>query len=168
MNPIVRILNHRAYPVFAALLLIVAAILFTIDSSGFVALDALWLALITAGLFLLWRLLVSTQTAEMDSVQKIRSQLTNSKTPTIIEFFSSYCVGCMAMKPVLDRLEQEAGERLQIIRLNIDEEPGRTLMAEYDIVFTPTFVYFDKQGNKLRDSIGILDQARVLYDLEMS
>lgn len=168
MNPLVRIFNHRAYPVFAALLLIVAAILFTIDSNGFVALDTLWLALIAGALFLLWRLLVSNQTPEMDSVQQIRAQLTNGATPTIIEFFSSYCVGCMAMKPVLDRLEQEAGERLQIIRLNIDEEPGRTLMSEYDIVFTPTFVYFDKQGNKLRDSIGILDQARVLYDLDMS
>mgnify|MGYP001439456191 CR=1 FL=1 len=164
MRILVRVFNHRAYPVFSVVL--VGVLTYLLAVNGFSLVDALTVAAAVVILFIIWRLLVSTETGELDSVRAVREELSNGRRPTIIEFFSSYCVGCMAMKPVVDRLEAEAGDRLQIIRLNIDTEPGKTLMSEFGVVFTPTFVYFDASGNKLRESIGVLDRARVLYDLE--
>lgn len=160
----VKLVNHWFYPVACSIGL--AILLFVLRSEGYSLTEIAGLAVLVAVLILLWRLLLTRQTEEIDSVTAIRRAISNGERPTIIEFFSSYCVGCMAMKPVVARLEQEAGDRLQIIRLNIDQEPGKTLMDEFGVVFTPTFIYFDKQGNKLRDSIGVLDQARILYDLE--
>ncbi|GAB4469823.1 MAG: hypothetical protein Kow00124_05360 [Anaerolineae bacterium] len=165
MRVLVRIFNHRAYPVFSLTALAITAVLLARD--GLTVIEGAVLAALIILAYGVWRLLVTTQTHEADSIRAVRQTLANGERPTIIEFFSSYCVGCMAMKPIVDRLESEAGERLQIIRLNIDQEPGRTLMDEYGVVFTPTFVYFDKDGNKLRESIGVLDRARVLFDLDV-
>ncbi len=165
MRVLVRIFNHRAYPVFSLTALAITAVLFARD--GLTVIEGAVLAALIALAYGVWRLLVTSQTQEADSIRAVRQALANGERPTIIEFFSSYCVGCMAMKPIVDRLESEAGERLQIIRLNIDQEPGRTLMDEYGVVFTPTFVYFDKDGHKLRESIGVLDRARVLFDLDV-
>ncbi|HEC23113.1 MAG TPA: thioredoxin [Chloroflexi bacterium] len=164
MRLLVRIFNHRSFPLIAALALIVAALIAGRD--GFSGADALILLVVAAAAVLVWRMLVTHQTESMDSLEAVREALHNGQRATVLEFFSTTCAGCLAMKPVVDRLEAEAGERLQIIRLNIDEEPGRTLMEEYGVIFTPTFIYFDPDGNKLRESIGVLDQARILFDLE--
>jgi thioredoxin-related protein len=70
------------------------------------------------------------------------------------------------VKPIVDQLEAEAGERLQLIRLDIDQEPGKSLLEDYGVLFTPTFLYFDKNGKKISESTLILDRPRILYDLE--
>ncbi len=66
------------------------------------------------------------------------------------------------MKPVVVRLEAEAVKNLQIIRLNIDM---KNLTREHNVVFTPTFIHFVPDGNKLRDNILVLARGHVLYEL---
>lgn len=164
MRVLVAILNHKAYPVFSALAL--GGLIFTLARNGITAIDILIVVLFLLAVSGIWRWLVTPQTSEMTSAEKVLQQIQASNRPTIIEFYSRYCMGCMAMKPVVDRLESEAGDRLQIVRLNIDVDPGKTLMSEYGVVFTPTFIHFDAQGRKTHESIGILDRARILYEIE--
>jgi thioredoxin 1 len=158
------IFNHKAYPLFSALLL--GGLIFALARNGITGIDILIVVLYLLGAFGLWRWLVTSQTEEMTSVEKVMQQIQTANRPTIIEFYSRYCMGCMAMKPVVDRLESDAGDRLQIVRLNIDEDPGKTLMSKYGVIFTPTFIHFDAQGQKTAESIGILDRARILYEIE--
>ena len=65
------------------------------------------------------------------------------------------------MKPVVDGLEQEFSGQLLIIRLNIQETVGRELAPLYGFEFTPTFIFFDAQGNELWREVGGLDVERV-------
>jgi thioredoxin-related protein len=65
------------------------------------------------------------------------------------------------MKPVVDELENELGDRILFIRLNIQEKVGRELAPVYGFEFTPTFIYFDGQGNELWRQVGGLDTQRV-------
>ena len=59
------------------------------------------------------------------------------------------------MKPAVDRLEQEInsqvsiGKKIRFIRLNIQETVGMELAPVYGFEFTPTFIYFDAQGNEV-------------------
>ena len=164
MRVFAAIFNHKTYPIFSVLLL--GGLIFALARNGISGFDILIVALYLLGAFGLWRILVTSQTEEMTSVEKVLHQIQIANRPTIVEFYSRYCMGCMAMKPVVDRLESEAGERLQILRLNIDEDPGKTLMSEYGVIFTPTFIHFDAQGQKTSESIGVLDRARILYEIE--
>lgn len=66
----------------------------------------------------------------------------------------------------MDELEKELGDQILIIRLNIQEEVGRELAPIYDFKFTPTFIYFDENGNELWREVGGLDPERVRESLE--
>lgn len=65
------------------------------------------------------------------------------------------------MKPVVDELEEELGKDILIIHINIQEEVGMELAPVYDFEFTPTFIYFDAQGNELWRMVGEFDPQRV-------
>jgi thioredoxin-related protein len=65
------------------------------------------------------------------------------------------------IKPVVDELERELGDAIHIIRLNIQEEVGRELAPVYGFEFTPTFIYFDEEGNELWRSVGEFDPQQV-------
>lgn len=64
------------------------------------------------------------------------------------------------MKPIVDGLEQELEGQLLIIRLNIQESVGRELAPVYGFEYTPTFIFFDAQGNELWREVGSLDVKR--------
>jgi thioredoxin-related protein len=66
----------------------------------------------------------------------------------------------------VDELENEVGDRILFIRLNIQEEVGRELAPVYDFEFTPTFIYFEGDGNELWREVGSLDAQRVRDSLE--
>lgn len=164
MRLLVSIFNHRTYPLSISILLIGLTVLLALD--GLTVLDE---GLVVAGIvlaYVLWRLLVTSPTPHMDSLRAVEEQIRRSDLPTIIEFYFAYCVGCMAMRPVVDRLEAEADHRLQVIRLNIAEEPGKTLMARHNVVFTPTFLTFNPEGHLIHQSVGLLDRARLLQEIE--
>lgn len=163
---LVDLVNHKFVITLSIVLLVSAAILMFQD--GVSTVDIIILVAIAAVCFIVWRVLVSRSTEGIATVQAFQEALRNGEQATLVEFFSPYCAGCLAMKPIVDQIEAEAGERLKVIRLNIDTEPGRTLVDTYSVLFTPTFVYFDKNGNKVRDSVLVLDRARLMYDLDKS
>jgi thioredoxin-related protein len=65
------------------------------------------------------------------------------------------------MKPIVDGLEQEFTGRLLFIRLNIQETVGRELAPVYHFEYTPTFIFFDAQGNEVWRQVGTLDPEKV-------
>ena len=61
----------------------------------------------------------------------------------------------------MDELEQEVGEDILVIRLNIQEEVGMELAPVYGFEFTPTFIYFDAEGIEVWRMVGDFDPQRV-------
>ena len=70
------------------------------------------------------------------------------------------------MKPIVDGIEQEYEGRLLVIRLNIQEQVGRELAPVFGFEYTPTFIFFDAQGNELWRSVGSLDLDKLRQSLE--
>ncbi|MEW5829282.1 MAG: thioredoxin family protein [Chloroflexota bacterium] len=70
------------------------------------------------------------------------------------------------MKPVVDGLEKELNGRVEFIRLNIQDEAGQELAPLYGFEYTPTFIFFDAQGNEVWREVGRLDPQRVRDALE--
>ncbi len=158
------IINHRSAITASVILLGIMILAFIRDGIGIV--EVLILVGVVIASFAIWRLRVTFPTREIDSLQAFQSTLRNGHRPTLVQLYSRYCGGCLAVKPTVDQLEAEVGERLHLIRLDIDQEPGKSLLKEHGVLFTPTFLYFDKNGNKIRESTLILDRPRILYDLE--
>lgn len=70
-------------------------------------------------------------------------------------------MACNAIKPIVDGLEQELGDSLTIIRINVQSESGRMLAKAYNFQYTPTFVFFDASGAELWREVGGLDAQKV-------
>jgi thiol-disulfide isomerase/thioredoxin len=85
--------------------------------------------------------------------------------PLLLEVQSPYCLGCVATKPAVDRLEIELHGRLVLRRVDIQSAEGRKLAGQYGIEMTPTFVFFDRSGQEQWRSVGQLDAARVRTSL---
>lgn len=66
----------------------------------------------------------------------------------------------------MDELENELGDQLLFIRLNIQEDVGRELAPVYGFEFTPTFIYFDGDGVEIWREVGGLDAQRVRESVE--
>lgn len=74
-------------------------------------------------------------------------------------------MGCMAARPIVDRLEKDFEGRLIVIRLNIQDPVGKILGERYGFKYTPTFVFLDAEGRQLWRTIGAVDPAEVQRSL---
>jgi thiol-disulfide isomerase/thioredoxin len=158
------VINHRS--AITSMVIILAFLTLGLSREGISVVDILILVGVLVAGYVVWRLRTTSPTQEVNSLSAFQDRLRNGSRPTLIQLYSRYCAGCLAVKPTVDRLEVEAGDRLQLIRLDIDEEPGKLLLKEYGVTFTPTFIYFDKDGKKIQESTLVLDRPRILYDLE--
>lgn len=66
----------------------------------------------------------------------------------------------------MDGIEREQNGKLQVIRLNMQDQPGRELAREYGALVTPTFIYLDAQGVEEWRQVGSIDAERVRASLD--
>ena len=127
--------------------------------------EFLSLGVIGTGLVAAWFILHPIQTPLMENAQKVQDQI-GQGMPVLLEFQSPYCIGCTSAKPIVDRIEAEYQGRLLVVRLNVQEPAGRELGQHYKFNYTPTFIFFDAQGDELWRSVGNIDQEQVRQSLE--
>ncbi|NJN80718.1 MAG: thioredoxin family protein [Anaerolineales bacterium] len=122
--------------------------------------------MIVIGLFIAWGIIHPRETLLQKGSQEVQS-LIGSGTPVLLEFQSPYCIACISIKPMVDELEKELngqfiiGKQIHVVRLNIQDEVGMDLAPIYGFAFTPTFIYFDADGNELWRMVGTFDPQKV-------
>ena len=68
------------------------------------------------------------------------------------------------MKPIVNGLKEQFPEELRVISVDVQSDLGHELVREYGR-FTPTFVFYDAQGDELWRSVGTLDADKVRQSL---
>jgi thioredoxin-related protein len=61
----------------------------------------------------------------------------------------------------VDGIEREDAGKLVVVRLDVQSQAGRELSAQMDFRYTPTFIFFNTQGQETWRSVGQLDPQRV-------
>ncbi len=86
------------------------------------------------------------------------SDLINSETPVVVDFFATWCGPCKAYSPILQELKRQEGDNIRLVKIDVDK--NEALSQKLGIRAMPTTVIFQEGEEKFRaagvQSIGAL------------
>ncbi|MCE3280080.1 MAG: thioredoxin [Bacteroidetes bacterium] len=78
------------------------------------------------------------------------SDLINSDQPVLVDFYADWCGPCKTMAPVLKNVAGKLGDKVKIIKVDVDKNPAAA--AKYNVRSIPTFIIFKKGQIKWQQS----------------
>jgi thioredoxin 1 len=87
--------------------------------------------------------------------------INNSKT-VLVDFWAEWCGPCRAVSPILDQIATENSDKLDIVKLNVDDHPA--LAAKYQITSIPAMKVF-QNGEVVKTVIGAKPKPALEADL---
>ncbi len=86
-------------------------------------------------------------------------ELTNAKTPTLVDFFAEWCQPCKMMAPILSNVAKELGDSVRIIKIDVDK--NQTLASQLKIQGVPTLAIY-KEGKMVWRQSGVFPASELV------
>jgi thioredoxin 1 len=81
-----------------------------------------------------------------------------SDKPVLLDFWAEWCGPCKMIGPILEELSTEYGDKIQIAKMNVDENQG--VPAQFNIRGIPTLILF-KGGAVAAQKVGALSKSQL-------
>ncbi len=91
------------------------------------------------------------------------SDVMKSATPVLVDYWAEWCGPCKMIAPILEEAAKEFGTRLQVAKMNVDE--NRDVPAKFGIRGIPTLMLF-KGGQLAATKVGALSKAQLTAFIE--
>ena len=88
---------------------------------------------------------------EIHSAADFEKEIINHKGYALVDFWATWCPPCRMMAPVLESAEQQLGDKINFVKVDVDEQ--QQLAAKFDIMSIPTLVVF-KDGKPVKRMSG--------------
>ena len=88
-----------------------------------------------------------------------------SDTPVVVDFWAEWCGPCKMIGPSLEKISDELGQQVKVVKLNIDDNPKTP--AAYGVRGIPTLMVF-KDGQVHAQKIGALPETQLKQWIESS
>ena len=94
---------------------------------------------------------------------EFETEVLNSSTPVLVDFWAEWCGPCKAIAPTLEELAGDYGERLKVVKVDVDENQQRA--QQYNIRSIPQLLLF-KDGNEVDRIIGAVPKSQLTEKIE--
>lgn len=81
----------------------------------------------------------------------------------LLDFWAVWCGPCRTMEPVIEEIEKELGDKMELIKINVDEKPEEA--SKYGVMSIPTYIVL-KDDKEVGRKIGITSKADLLQLLK--
>ena len=92
-----------------------------------------------------------------------KTNVLDSDKLTVIDFWAEWCGPCRVLGPILDEVAKELGEKAEIVKVNVDDNPE--LAQRYGIRGIPTMIFF-KNGQASKTLVGVQAKDEIKKSLE--
>ena len=103
------------------------------------------------------------ETLQTYTDQTWEKDVIGSPQPVLVDFWAEWCVPCHMVSPVVEEIGRDKGDALQVVKLNIDENPEVT--RRFGIMSIPTLMLF-KDGAEAARLIGARGKDALLRELD--
>ncbi len=90
------------------------------------------------------------------------SDVLGAEKPVLVDFWAEWCGPCKMIAPILEDIAAAHGNKITIVKLNVDENPQTS--ASFRITSIPTMAVF-KNGVLVKQIVGAKPKAALLADL---
>ncbi len=82
---------------------------------------------------------------------EFEEKVLKSDKPVLVDFWAEWCAPCRMIAPALDEISQEMGDRLKVVKVNVDENPATP--AQYGVRGIPTLIIV-RNGEVIAQQVG--------------
>ena len=86
------------------------------------------------------------------------SDVLKSAEPVVVDFWAEWCGPCRMIAPALEEISGQLGDKVKIVKLNVDENPA--VAAKYGIMSIPTLLLF-KNGEIADRQVGAAPKQKL-------
>ena len=76
--------------------------------------------------------------------------------PVVVDFWAEWCGPCRMIAPALDEISGAMGDKVKIVKLNVDESPKTA--SKYGVMSIPTLILF-KEGEPQAAAVGAMPKS---------
>lgn len=87
------------------------------------------------------------------------NQIIQSDKPVLVDFFATWCGPCQMLGPILTEVKNNLGERISIIKIDVDK--NQAVAAQYQVRGVPTMILF-QNGKQLWRQSGVLSKEDLI------
>jgi thioredoxin 1 len=95
--------------------------------------------------------------------QNFDTEVLGSEKPIMVDFWAEWCGPCRAVSPILDQIATEHSEKIDVVKLNVDDNPETAM--KYQITSIPTMKVF-RGGEVVKTVIGAKPKPALEADLQ--
>ena len=95
--------------------------------------------------------------------QSFDTDVLQAQTPVLVDYWAEWCGPCKMIAPILDEVSKDYDGRLQIAKMNVDE--NQAVPAKFGIRGIPTLMLF-KGGQLAATKVGALSKSQLTSFLD--